>query len=146
MTKPNKIYAINPSLFSTACMRMLLLIREKQLQDLTYFVCKLETQQGGWRWLPYNRLFRAFMLALGLGSIWKIDHSSAHKYCITAVSDCIALHNNPKIHPVLRYFVPDKLHFRLFCTENYIEIFAILWQYCYNDFFLILGYVSLLRY
>ena len=93
------------------------------------------------------------MLALGLGSIWKMtmknlenDHGLAHKYCITAVSYCIALHNNSKIHPVLSYFVPDKLHFRLFCTENYIEIFAILWQYCYNDFFSILGYVSLLRY
>ena len=84
-------------------------------------------------------------LALGLESIWKIDHGSAHKYCILAVSYYIALHNNPKIHPVLGYFVPDKLHFRLFCTENYIEIFAIVWQYCYNDFFWILGYVELLN-
>ena len=70
------------------------------------------------------------MLALGLGSIWKMtmknlenDHGLAHKYCITAVSYCIALHNNPKFHPVSSYFVPDKLHFRLLCTENYTEIF-----------------------
>ena len=67
MTKPNKIYVINPSLFSTACMRMLILIREKQLQDFSYFVCKHETQQGRWRWLPYNWLFRALYACIRAG-------------------------------------------------------------------------------